>query len=112
MQRRTTDGWGEVLHGKRHEEHRRRSHSRLRYLVPNLRVPVLPAAATGRDQQLRRLYSGGGRRGRVLGVVGVLSGGAGHPRASGAAAIGGGGATRLPDRARVHADQAVTHEDR
>lgn len=112
MQRRPTDGWGEVLHGKRHEEHRCGSHGGLWYLVPDLRVAVLPAAATGRDQQLWRLYSGGGRRGRLPGVVGVLPGGAGHPRANGTAAIAGGRATRLPDRARVHANQAVTHEDR
>lgn len=112
VQRRATNGWSEVLHGKRHEEHWCSSHGGLRYLVPNLRVTSLPAAATGRDQQLRRLYSGSSRCGRLLGVVGVLSDGAGHPRANGTVTIGGGRTTRLPNRARVHANQAVTHEDR
>lgn len=48
---------------------------------------------------------------RRIRLVASGSGDSGADRARGGGA-GAGGATRLPHRARVHADQAVAHEDR
>lgn len=107
---------GEVGHREGHEQHGGGRVGQLGQHFPGRAAGV--AAATGGDQQLGRLDPCRGRRSGVVALartpavrglgVGLRADGVRHPRPDGARSV----ATRLPHGARVHADEAVTHEDR
>lgn len=107
-------GAAETGHREGYEEHGGDSDGRLRQLVDRVRSQGVISATTGRDQQLGRLHPGGCRGGgcrSLLLAVGVRAASGGHSGPQGTSGRAA-GAARLPDRARVHADEAVAHQDR